>query len=64
MDREYDLYERMIDGSLNWRGFARGVEEARQRLHRFSVETGHACFAVNLPTKDVIGMNRPAEARR
>ena len=64
MDREYDLFERMTDGSLNWRGFAQGVEEARQRLHRLTAETGHDCFGVNLPTNDVIGVNQPADARR
>ena len=64
MDREYDLYERMTDGSLNWRGFARGAEETRRRLHSLSLETGHDCFGINLPTKDVIGADKPTDVRR
>jgi hypothetical protein len=54
MDREYDLYERTFDGLLYWRGFARGFENARRRLHRLSMETQHDCFGLYLPTREVI----------
>jgi hypothetical protein len=64
MDRAYDLYERMSDGSLTWRGFARGAEKARRRLHSLNLETGHECFGVYLPTKEVIAVSRPNDAKR
>jgi hypothetical protein len=64
MDREYDLYERMTDGSINWRGFARGVGKARRRLHSLNLETGHECFGVYVPTKEVIVVSRPNDAKR
>lgn len=32
MDCEYDLFERMPDGSLLWRDFERGREQARRKL--------------------------------
>jgi len=56
MDREYDLYECTSDGSLYWRGFARGVENARRRLRRLSLETHHDCVGLYLPTKEVLRM--------
>ena len=63
MDREYDLYERMTDGSLNWREFARGLEATRRRLRTLTFETGHQCFGVNLPAEHVIGVN-PNDGKR
>jgi hypothetical protein len=60
MDPEYDLYERTSDGSLYWRGFARGVKNARRRLHRLSLETQHDCIGLYLPTKDVIRIKTPS----
>jgi len=63
MDREYDLYERTSDGLLYWRGFARGSANARRRLHGLSLETGHDCFALYVPTKEVIAVSRPNDAK-
>jgi hypothetical protein len=47
---EYDLYQRMLEGSLDGRGFARGLERARETVGKLSPETGHECFVVYLPT--------------
>ena len=62
MDREYDLYERTLDGLL-WRGFARGFENARRRLRRLSLETQHDCFGLYLPTREVIQVKTRAAKR-
>ena len=62
MDREYDLYERTLDGLL-WRGFARGLENARRRLRRLSLETQHDCFGLYLPTREVIQVKTRAAKR-
>jgi len=55
MDREYDLFERMPDGSLNWRGFARGRQKMRARLGKPAIQTTNECFAVHTPTHEVVG---------
>ena len=47
MNHEYDLFERMADGSLMWRGFAKGLENARLRLQRIATETANECFAID-----------------
>jgi hypothetical protein len=54
MDREYDLFERMSDGSLSWRGFVKGLEDARLRLARLATETTNECFAIIVTTGDVV----------
>jgi hypothetical protein len=53
MNREYDLFERMSDGSLMWRGFAKGLENARLRLQRIATETANECFAIDVSTGDI-----------
>ena len=54
MDREYDLFEHMLDGSLQWRGFEKGLEDARQRLRILHLETGNDCFAIDISTNEVV----------
>jgi hypothetical protein len=54
MDLEYDLFERMSDGSLSWKGFTKGLEDARLRLARLATETTNECFAVNVATGNVV----------
>ena len=60
MDPEYDLFERMSDGSLSWRGFARGLEDARLRLARLAIETANECFAIDVTTGNIVAhVNMP-----
>lgn len=54
MDREYDLFERMSDGSLQWHGFEKGLEEARHGVCILNLETGNDCFAVDISTKEIV----------
>lgn len=61
MNREYDLFERLPDGSLKWRGFARGTETARLRLRQFATETMNECLAMHIPTQDIVArVNTPS----
>jgi len=55
MELEYDLFERMPDGSVNWRGFARGLEKIQTRLSDLAIGTANECFAIYTPTHDVVG---------
>ena len=60
MDREFDLFGRMPDGSLNWRGFARGRQRCA-RSGKLAIQTTNECFAVHTPTHEVVGsVNGPA----
>lgn len=54
MDREYELFERRPDGSLNWRGVVHGREQARVRVHLLAIETDHECFAMYTPTREIV----------
>jgi hypothetical protein len=54
MDREYDLFEQSADGSHLWRGHAYGLERARTQLLELSKTTSNACFAIHLPTKEIV----------
>ena len=54
MDLEYDLFERMPDNSLLWQGCATGLEAARQRVRLINRETGHECFAMYMPMKQIV----------
>jgi hypothetical protein len=54
MDREYDIFESLPDGTPIWRGFVRGVEEARGAVVRLASESRHECFAMHTPTKEVV----------
>jgi hypothetical protein len=63
MDREYDLFEHMLDGSLQWRGFEKGLEDARQRLRILHLETGNDCFAIDISTNEVVACSTGAKAK-
>jgi hypothetical protein len=54
VEREYDLFEQMPDGSPMWRGHASGLLEVRRKLTELSKGTLNECFAMHLPTKEVV----------
>lgn len=54
MEREYDLFEQMPDGSPMWRGHASGFLEVRRRLEELSKATLNESFAMHLPTKEIV----------
>lgn len=53
-EREYDLFERLPDGSPLWRGRASGMNEADAKLRNIAGSTSNECFALYLPTKEVV----------
>ena len=63
MGREYDLFERMSDGSLQWRGFEKRLEDARQGLCILNLETGNDCFAVDISTNEIVASTSGPKAK-
>jgi hypothetical protein len=65
VQREYDLFE-LLNGALKWRGSAVGLPEARAKLYELSHKTSNECFAMYLPTEEIVArVNvRAPDARR
>ena len=53
-EREYDLFERFPDGSPIWRGRASGLNDAEVKLRSLAGTTSNECFALYLPTKEIV----------
>ena len=54
MQREYDLFEQLVDGSTTWRGHASGLHEARRKLQTIARTTSNLCFVFHIPTQQVV----------
>ncbi|HEV2304258.1 MAG TPA: hypothetical protein VGR93_01960 [Candidatus Acidoferrales bacterium] len=54
MDREYDLFEQLPNGSPVWRGHASGLPNVRLKLQELATTTAYECYAIHLPTKEVV----------
>jgi hypothetical protein len=54
MDREYEIFECLSDGSIVWSTRASGLHDARLKLERLLRATGKEYFAIHLPTRDVV----------
>jgi hypothetical protein len=48
VEHEYELFERFPNGTLQWRGVARGLIQARLKLEGFARETRNELFAMDL----------------
>jgi hypothetical protein len=65
VNREYDLFERLPDGSALWRGVAVGLEDARSKLEEFARITANEFFAMEVLTGDVVArVNTPLITRQ
>jgi hypothetical protein len=54
MDLEYDIFEEFPDGSAIWRAYARGLDEARNKLDELSRQSTNEFFIFHAPTKQTI----------
>jgi hypothetical protein len=54
MDTELDIFERVDDGSVCWRACVKGRDEASEFLSQMAKQTPNECFAMHLPTKEVV----------
>lgn len=56
MDRDYDLFERLQDNSLVWRGSVHGLENARRKLQELAKRTTNECFATFTATRQIVAL--------
>ena len=65
MNREYDLFERLPDGSALWRGVAVGAFDAHLQLRELARITANELFAIEVLTGEVLArVNTPLVARQ
>jgi hypothetical protein len=51
---QYDLFERLCDNSMAWRGCVAGLENARRKLQEIAKKTDNECSMIYLPTRRVV----------
>ena len=54
VDRDYDLFEKFPDGSVVWRDFVPGLENALARLKELSKLSPNEHFAMHMPSKAIV----------
>jgi hypothetical protein len=54
VDREYDIFERMPDGSLMWRAYVRGLGNVAETLKQFGMLSPNEHFAIHTPSKEIV----------
>jgi hypothetical protein len=61
VDREYDLFEKFPDGSILWRAFVPGLENAVAHLKKLGSLSPNEHFAMHTPTQAIVArVNTPA----
>jgi hypothetical protein len=58
MNREYDAFEVLPDGSLIWRATVRGHEDAVKKLQEVAKDSPNEFRLMHVPTKTVIAAIR------
>ena len=54
MDREYEIFECLADGSVMWCARASGLQNTRLKLDGLVRDTGKEFFGMHLSTRDII----------
>jgi hypothetical protein len=63
MDREFDLFEKLPDGSVLWKAVVPGLENALIRLKSFGSISPNEHFAIHTPTQTVVArVNAPTSS--
>lgn len=62
MQRDYDIFERPSLGSPIWRARVSGLHNVRAKLEEVALKTGNECFAIHLPTKEIVACINDREA--
>jgi hypothetical protein len=53
LNREYDIFERLPDGTDLWRDFVVGLEQARRKLQELASQSKNEFYAIHTPTKEI-----------
>ena len=54
MDREYDIFEKLPDGTLMWRIVVTGHDNAVSALKRLGAASSNEFQVMHLPTKAIV----------
>jgi|GEM_PF-1011366 len=63
MNKEYDIFERLADGTPIWRCHVVGLSECSERLQEVAAESGNECFAIHLFTNEIVSRFKPPASR-
>ena len=55
MNREYDIFEKLPDGTVLWHTLIQGLENALASLRDLGGQSPNEFFAMHTPTKETIG---------
>jgi hypothetical protein len=61
---EYELFEYLPSGALNWRGLVRDLESARVTLALLADQTGNECYAMDWRAHEVALARAPCRGGR
>ncbi|MGD0403375.1 MAG: hypothetical protein ABSB66_09265 [Candidatus Acidiferrales bacterium] len=53
LNREYDIFERLPDGTDLWKDYVHGLEQARRRLEELAAQSKNEHYAIHTPTKEI-----------
>jgi len=54
MNRDYDIFEKLPDGSPLWRQCVQGLENARSTLNLLAAQSQNEFFAIHSPTHEIV----------
>lgn len=63
MDRDYDIFERLADGGVLWRGLVSGHENALAQLKELAKRTSNEMFMFHSPTQTVVARINAADGK-
>jgi hypothetical protein len=53
LNREYDIFERLPDGTDLWKDYVQGLEQARLKLQELAAQSKNEHYAIHTPTKEI-----------
>jgi hypothetical protein len=54
LNREYDIFERLPDGTILWKDFVVGLEQTRNKLQELAALSKNEYYAIHTPTKEIV----------
>lgn len=62
-ERKFDIFERLRDHSMVWRGSVVGLENAQRKLAEIAMKTSNECSVIYLPTRQVVALENVTKIR-
>ena len=53
VNRQYDIFERLPDGTDLWKDYVIGLEQARRKLQELAAVSKNEHYAIHTPTKEI-----------